>query len=158
MGVSTDGILFFGYCWNNEGWPSSDEDEIIEEPEPSPEEVYLVRKGLWHPLPHRKAPSKEYDAWSNNLAVRRELEQQLPFELFTHCHHECPMWAMAIRGTKTTAWRGGPKEIDMSSLAVTYNVTSVDAQQKYDAILREACEVLGMKPGKLGWWLVSNWA
>ena len=68
------------------------------------------------------------------------------------------MWAMAIRGTKITAWRGSPQEIDMASLTVTYNVTSTEAQQEYDAVLREACQVLGMKPGKLGWWLVSNWS
>lgn len=118
MGTSTDGILFFGYVWQDDGWPGiPDEcDEPSPEPEASPEEAYLVRKGLWHPLPHKSAPSKEHDAWSKNLEVFRKLEAALPFELFTHCSSECPMWAMAIRGTKITAWRGSPKAVDPLSL------------------------------------------
>jgi hypothetical protein len=157
MGVSTDGILFFGYAWDNEGWPGviDENEEESSEPDASPEEAYLTRKGLWHPLPHKNGPSPEYTAWSENLAVLRQLEKNLPFETFTHCHSECPMWAMAIRGTKITAWRGSTKEVDPLALAMT---STAQLMAQHDAALREACQVLGMRPGKLGWWLVSNWS
>jgi len=139
MGQSTDAILFFGYCHDSEGWPNADEDAYdVEEPD-YPEEEYLRRKGLL----------SEDAAWEE----RRNKTEALPFEFFTHCHSECRMHAIAIRGTKVKAWRGYPQEIDPAMLQMTPEEIA-----KHEATLQEVCAVLEIKPTELRWWLVSDWS
>ena len=171
MGQSTDGILFFGYCWDEEGWPSqdrlsdtlhddSDDDVDIDdvddgdEPELGAEKEYLRRKSLWQPIEYPRPASKDaLTAWNQNHDKCRELEEQLPFEMVRHCCSEAPMYGLAIRGTVTTAWRGSPQEID-PSLFSQYSPSNAH----YDEVLKEVCEVLKLRPSKLGWWLVSDWS
>ena len=132
MSTSTDAILFFGMVWDEEGIPRG-KDDLEEDEDADPiiddidnlDRVYAHRKGL--------------DA------------SKLPFEFFTHCHREAPMLALAVKGTKTRAWRGFPKEINPSGM-VGQTLAFKEAE------LREVCKTLGLKPGKFGWWLVSDWS
>jgi len=61
-----------------------------------------------------------------------------------HCSYSAPMYYLAA--TEHTAWRGSGVEIK-----------NLDVLGLWDKRLEKACEVLGVKKPKIGWFLVSFW-
>lgn len=81
--------------------------------------------------------------------ARRE-DPNFPVDLVTHCHHEYPMYILAVSGTETTASRGYPQKIDglpeVSAAQIDRLRAFADAHD-----LGDYCE------GEPGWYLCSMW-
>lgn len=89
MGISSDGIFFYGLLWKDEDvepWksPTPDELEKSKYGEPDGEELYEVRSG-------------------NN-------PENSPVEMGIHCSFNCSMHYLAVKESHVTAWRGYPKQ------------------------------------------------
>ena len=167
MGVSTNGILFYGYCWQDEDVKLFRDEEGRDWP------GYLAikrgHKDPWDALPKRlhdrsaseyvhdydqrwrlidtwKAEHRaELDAWHS---LQNAIEQEFGVELGRHCSGEYPMPFLAAK--KYTARRGHPVPVDVADLAVDPEWTG-----KLDRWLSE----MGVeKPHpEPRWWLVSYW-
>lgn len=128
MGVSTDGLLWYGVDLGN------DEDEFNEK----------IRRIIYGP----DEEDDDYDDGNNELyGDGREwmTEHGLTgVEFVTHCSNDYEMFGLAVAGTLTTARRGYPVSIDA--------LPTPD-----DTNLRAALEVLGLEPGRVGWLLASYW-
>ena len=140
MSVSTDAILFFGYCWDEENFPFEDvdeEDETGEEPD-----MTLARHQGFDLVPPDHENYKS-DDWGNYFAAKRKFLQEMPVIVVCHCHNDCPMYGIALRESVTKAHRGDPKRLFFP----TPNAVHV-----FGPIL----EKLGVEqPGIASWWLVS---
>lgn len=167
MGQSTDAILFYGYCWDDEIelFPGDDEDDDPDEWQ----KIVLRKRGVanpWDAYPEnminaiadyhaRRKAGEEWvaenraaiDAW---YASQKAVESEYGIEVNTHCSGECSMPYVAITGSILTANRGYPKEVDPERLA---------AGADWDAKLDRFVSDLGIdKPhDKPRWWLVSDW-
>lgn len=138
MGTSTDAILFYGYCWDEETdrpWTIGREDED-DHPDEDWMDRYARAKGLI---------VDDRTDWSK----MRELALASGCEVSTHCSHECPMPLVAVTASLIRSWRGHMNEV--KSLAV---------DPAWDRLLAEFCEVLGIRTEGLraAWWLVSDWS
>jgi hypothetical protein len=142
MGQSTDAILFWGFHADEGEW-----DEFIgdEEGDSNWEAAYAAKKG-------EPAPAVEYDTEENKAlhSAHWEREHKLiaaePCEVDSHCSGDCPMPFVCVKASKTTAWRGDPKEI--ASLAVG---------PTWESELRGFCALMGIPWQEPKWWLASDW-
>jgi len=166
MGVSTDGILFYGFCWGDkhdldeagEGWVS----------------VIHKRRGLPDPFANRerfreKKPGEDYwaydkaqraalDAWfkANDAAVKSHLRdneairEEFGCDIGGHCSGEYSMPYVYIVDSMVVAGRGYPKDVSGKSLG---------EKPEWDALLAKFMDELGIeRPHPLPrWWLVSYW-
>lgn len=167
MGQSTDAILFFGFCWDEETrypWNIGKDYEEQDDEEDEWETRYARLKGLPEPAP---IPDKGIDPRTGRYIEnytpeeqaivdrrkaywdeKRKLTETVTVEVDTHCSGECPMPFVAIKASKTRAWRGTPMEI-----------TSLEVNPEWEADLRAFCELMGIdvKDQTPKWWLVSDW-
>jgi hypothetical protein len=154
MGQSTDAILFYGYCWDEEGaelWPEGEEGER-EEPDArlarlsgveAPDDAYPPDTDRSADAERtRKAFSKYWDAC-------REVDERCGVEVDHHCSGDCPIPYVAVKASKTTANRGYPKTI-----------MGLDVGCDWDKMLADYCGLMGITPPqeKPEWWLVSMWS
>lgn len=134
MGVATNGVLFYGYCWDEETdmpWTIGDEDPPEESEDWEQRYVLAICNG--------KAPK--------DFKERHKLLQKTPCIVDIHCAGTCPMPMVAVRASMITTHRGDMKE-----------VKSLDVGKTWDADLATFCELMGIKPnGKPRWWLVAYW-
>ncbi len=138
MGTSTDAILFYGYCWDEE----SDKPWLIglDGEDDYPDEDWIDRyirvKGL--------AVDDRVD-WSK----MHELALGSGCQVSTHCSHDCPMPFVAVTASVTKSHRGHMRE-----------VKSIAVDPAWRRMLTEFCGTLGIKTDKLraAWWLVSDWS
>ena len=155
MGTSSDGILFYGLCWDEEcfkPWANRDEngDELEDDAEGFVDKLCRVMGGPERPawdgekhIPDLKEYWKERDAF---------LARHFEFEVVevVHCSFDYLMYGMAIKKTKIRASRGYPEKVMLEPV-----------QFGFIASLRTACEALGIDfdaeegKGRLGWWLTS---
>lgn len=156
MSTSTDAILFYGYCWD-------DEVQLLPENEDDWVSVVLKKRGYSDPwddfvedmsLPYvqRRAANdawlearrQDIDAW---CVRKRAVQEEFRVDLHRHCHAECPMPYVAA--FRLLAQRGCPVEV--VSLAV-----NDEWNERLDRFLTE----LGWsKPHPAPrWWLVSCWS
>ena len=178
MGVSTDAILFYGYCWDEEDlrnpWEAdrenADEDESEESEDDDWEARYARAKGCLPPetpYPERQVTptrANNYDSTPKDYSAaekaiikqhttyweeKRKIVEKSPCLVDRHCSASCPMAYVAVKASVTTCNRGFPKEI-----------TSLDVAPTWNAKLAEFCETLGIKTKgmKAAWWLVSDWS
>jgi hypothetical protein len=173
MSTSTDAILFYGYCWEEETsrpWNiGRDDDEDGEDTDDYWEERYARTKGCLPPsdkFPDREvAPTRE-NGWSSTpkdyspaeqtiidqhrayWEARREIVEAAPCVVDTHCSGECPMPYVAVAASRTISNRGYMSEITSLAVDPTWN----------DA-LAEFCAAMSIKTDgmKAAWWLVSDW-
>ena len=175
MGVSTNAILFYGYCWSEEDVElfrnpefGGDDDEGLKEGD-SPEwtERVLLKRGEknpWNNLPaefaalpyqeKRKAQEKwiadhraELDAWS---AKKDAVEKEFDIVVSSHCSGDYSMPYLAANGSSVIACRGYPEEVDLATLKV-----DPEWNAKLDKFIAEfGIEKPHEKPT---WWLVSYW-
>jgi len=128
MGQSTNAILVFGFEIDGEG----EKPEFLGEHEDL-EEYIVVKAG-------KKDAS--YDEW-------RELEKACPADLVRHCSCDYPMYILAVRGSKTTAFRGYPEKITIESMVI---------EPEKVAALKEWCEANNVEYKEPGWLLCSMWS
>lgn len=151
MGRSTNAILFYGYCWDDENrypWDDGVEEDwedrlatrLGASPEPSAEYPHDQDKS-----PEAEQVRKEYSAvW----AARRTKVGSVNVAMSSHCSGECPMPFIHVKDGILTALRGYPEQ-----------VTSLAIKPEWDAQLGDFCRLMGITPpqDKPRWWLVSDW-
>jgi hypothetical protein len=142
MGVSTDAVLFYGYCWDEEGvdifnGALADDTDW--------EDVVLNRRGVANPW--AGANRDLLDAWYVAQAAVRE---EFGVEVGTHCSGECPMPYLTPAGSARRSYRGHPQAIDPASLTA-----DPEWAAKLDRFLAEF-GIERPQPAP-GWWLVSYW-
>jgi hypothetical protein len=127
MGISSDGLFFYGMCWADEDRPWK---------EPSDEELAKM-KAL-------KSYSDEND-WETLYEVRSgKKSEKCPVELGIHCSFEYGMPLLAVKETLVNASRGSPEK-----------AKTVLVKPEWDDQLREFCEIMGVKWQKPTWWVTS---
>ncbi len=128
MGMSTNGLLWFGYC--------ADDDEAWC-PEADDESAAAAKL------------SAVDDEWRDDVeGTANQLLKPFGCEMVAHCSSEYPMYGIAITGTATTAWRGHPKPVTPTE---TPDPSWADQ-------LRKAAEAIGWpltEDPKPQWWLAS---
>lgn len=156
MGQSTDGILFYGYCWDEEGvelWEGGEKNEDGDDEDA--EERYARLSGVKPPA----APYPERNDGSMGAVVvraefnaywdkKREINKAAGVEVDHHCSDEYPIPYVAVSASKVMARRGYPESI-----------AGLTVGADWDAKLAAYCALMGITPPqeKPGWWLVSMW-
>lgn len=133
MGVSTDGILVFGFEIGEEG----DEPDFLAEHNGDFEEFLHSVSGL----PRWGEPGHSFAAF-------REFEKGFPIELVSHCSYEYPMYILAVNGTKKKASRGYPEVISPEELIIS--------DEKIEAF-KKFCDDYGIEWQEPKWLLCSMW-
>jgi len=169
MGVSTDAILFYGYCWDAEDtpnpWKIEDDNEdddwetcyarakgCLPPTTPYPERtVQPTRENGYNSTPKdysnaEKKIIKEHTAY---WEAKRKIVEASPCLVDRHCSASCPMGYVAVRVSVTCSNRGFPHEI-----------TSLAVDPAWKDQLVEFCATLSIKTKgmKAAWWLVSDWS
>lgn len=172
MGVSTDAILFYGYCWHEEGASiygergESDADDDDDGDRYWPERV-LANRGVKNPyddFPKEIEAIRNYDekrrkgdewfaanrpsldAW---YKAKRDVEIEFGCSIGQHCSGDYPMPYVFVNASITRAARGYPKEI-----------TSLSVGDDWNEKLAKFVAELGIVPPEgqePKWWLVSYW-
>ena len=127
MGISSDGIFFYGMCWNDEDKPWK---------EPTDEELSAMKK--------IKSYVDEND-WETLYQVRSGIKvEKSPVELDIHCSFEYSMPLLAVKETLVSASRGCPEK-----------VKTVLVKPEWDDQLRDFCKIMGIKWQQPAWWVTS---
>jgi hypothetical protein len=161
VGQSTNAILFYGYCWDEENVELFDRQEGDESDWPK---LVLRKRGVKNPWDDY--PEQEYAkmSWSDREAAsdrwreehlanldawheaQKAVEEEFGVVVDSHCSGDCPM--PYISAFRLVAHRGYPKE-----------VFDLDVKLDWDRNLRKFIEEFGITPpqDKPRWWLVSDW-
>ena len=153
MGISTDAILFYGYCWDEETNLFGEGEERYQEWE----HIILKKRGFsspWDSYPVKDAAIKkwkednktatdEWNRWKNNLK-----EEFGGVDIYHHCSAEYTI--PYITASRIEAHRGYPKEITPHLLGRIVG---------WDDSLDKFLDALDIpKPHSVPkWWLVSYW-
>jgi hypothetical protein len=138
MGVSTDGILFYGISISPEDvdipWKDDEEPEIF----------YAKKKGLLEPTSEfSENTENEYrEYWSKRDFINKSSK----CKVITHCSYDYPMYGICISKSYTSASRGYPEEIK-----------SLKIEPDWNELLRMYCEVMEIKFEQPKWILCSLW-
>ena len=152
MGVSTDGIVCYGICLDEDQelpWEECYDD--IEE--------WWIREILGYENPFEiydedgeyidgiKPPKEKFGQYYDAYFAFKK-DNPLPVKLVQHCSDEYPMYILALPRTVTRASRGYPEPISTSPML------SQDC-----AMLVNFCDRHGIDIAekRLGWWLASYW-
>lgn len=137
MGVSTDGILFYGFDLGEPGQSMADPDAEWESYDW--EDYYLEKKGVV------REENEDSDSW---FARKDLVLETCGCSLGHHCCDEYIMLFVAARDF--SASRGYPAPIAKSDLILPSDV---------DEKLKDFCEVMGIefKQDQVGWYLASYW-
>lgn len=155
MGVSTNGILFYGidlgedFEYDREALPFTDEQYgVWEEDGKEWEDLWAALHGVFGPSVEYGEENKEvfHAYWDK----KGELEKTSPCEVDLHCSYEYPIYYVALRGANFTAYRGSPEEV---SLDFPDGMTKEEA----DAKIKEFCEKMGLPYSQPKWYLASLW-
>jgi len=125
MGISSDGMLFYGFEIDHE-----DAGSYVEDPDDTDSDwgdLIIEKMGA-------TLPSGVYaTGW---------LRDELGIEVHGHCSYEYYSPVFCIAGTLKRAWRGSPLDIDPAELSV---------QPDWDAKLAKVAEILGLDKGPPCW-------
>lgn len=111
MGVSTDGLIFFGWVFD-EGhefpWDEYDEEDWWrkEQGYKPPFEIYNAEGEYLNGRPPQSKIREYHDHRNDWLKAN-----PLPFEMENYCSGESPMWAITVPGVGMSARRGYPEVI-----------------------------------------------
>lgn len=132
MGVSSDGILVFGFVVDDEGdapvFMFDDEGEQIYDEF----DDFLIDRELGLAGEDRKVVQDALKAY--------------PLAMTIYCSYEYPCYILAIRGTETNVSRGSTKEIDPKEMVIP--------QEKID-FLKNFCEKYDIDYEEPKWLLAS---
>ena len=144
MGISSDGIIFFGYCFEEEiAWVGDEEPAAWADD--GWESLYAAVRGV-HP------PEEEYSEENKALhhaywEKKSEICKESSCEIDLHCSYDYGMHYICIRSTNKTASRGYPEKLDPKTFEIN---------PEWKAQLDEFCKLVGIKPeGEPSWWLTS---
>lgn len=146
MEQSTNAILFYGYCWEEEmeyPWDDSEADE--QDNETDWEERYAIAKGLG-PYPLDKSDKEKRAYWD----AQKKLVEISGCVVGSHCHHDASMPYVAIKASEVEAHRGYPEGVNDNHLTINAG---------WKTQLDTFCAVMGITTpqDKPRWWLVSYW-
>lgn len=172
MGQSTDAILFYGYCWDDEAelWDRGRYDEWPV--------VVAKRRGITSPwdfyrdsgveAEHRALPyasqDAAYESWSAEVgfeamltewkAALNAIKAEHPnVSVGSHCSCDCPMPYISITDTEQTAWSGSPVTFDPRMMTLKEDNTN---WRGYLAMFVEALDIDVSDAQGPDWFLVSN--
>ena len=158
MSVSTDGIIFYGWLFE-EGhefpWDLPDDGDFDGDMEKWWRSVngYKPLFELYTDDGYaggKKPIQMKIDQYYSHQHEWEEANP-LPFELVDYCSDECPIYALAVKGTVLTANRGYPKPFSPYNLSDTFTALQV-------AYLETFCKKYGIElKGEPQWWLASYW-
>ena len=162
MGVSTNGIVFYGFLINE------DEDEAFEQFAPlfnritgrsdeDADEDADEDEGVYVDVDVDEIVAKLYgwDGENPQYCFEWENEHPSPITIGMHCSHEYPMYYVAIKASEVTAYRGHPK-----SLNEVLSIQPKLGEPTWNDLLCDFCERAGITPppsDKFGWFVVSMW-
>lgn len=149
MGISSDGQLNYGICFEEEfefPWGEDVKEwwkkiNGFKNPHPSP----FDETGNWK---DGKEDDAVYEVW---LSFEREWENNnpIPIEMKMHCSYDYPMYIMICPETGYYNSRGFPTEIPLHELNNFHT-------EKAQAIIKEFCKKYEIETDfKFGWWLTS---
>ena len=170
MGVSTNAILFFGFCWDDECDLLA---EFVKDDGDTPEwpDIVLRKRGVVNPwdsypnaemaaiLDYRQRSSAgsawveanraAIDAWDDAMHA---VQAEFGCGIGTHCSGDCSMPYVFVNDSAAMARRGCPEKIEQHQLKIDYT---------WHAMLDRFMTELGIdKPDGQdapAWWLVSYW-
>lgn len=184
MGVSTDAILFYGYCWDEEdvrnpweiGRESDDEDDASdtsdkeeEEDDDDWEKRYARLKGCLPPstpFPTRTVTPTRENGWSSTPKDYTAAEQEIIDQHTAHwrARREIADASPCLVATHCSAscpmaYVAVKASVTCSSRGNPHEIASLIVDPSWRDQLAEFCEVLGIKTSgmKAAWWLVSDW-
>lgn len=149
MSTSTDAILFYGYCWNEEGAPYDDNIGPILAMDDHLDDVLCAKLGG----PERPVWDDNRKAYSDALGVYWPARDAFliaalgaKVEIVHHCSDGCTLYGLAIKVMR--AHRGYSVEVD--------DLTPPDGAEA----LAKVADILNIDitGQRLGWWLVSWWS
>ena len=163
MGVSTDGILFYGFCWDEEkellpdgedGRNQSEWQSIIlaKRGVPDPWEAYPACDGLEYAEKRRIQNAWVQDndaAIKARWAAKATINDEFGCDIGRHCSDGCSMPYVYAMESRVVASRGCPENVTTDSPCVG----------EWDALLAKFMTELGIeRPHPLPrWWLASYW-
>lgn len=172
MGQSTNAVLFYGYCWDeetSEPWNIGKDDEEEKDSTDDDEDWetrYANLKGLKEPAeayPERHAtpffstprnwtPEEQVivDKYSAYWDAKTDLAESSGCEVDLHCHGDAPMPYVCIKKSQITTYRGDMTVITQDTLKVEHD---------WDQQLVAFCDLMGIdvKDKKPAWYMVSYW-
>ncbi len=136
MSTSTDAYLFYGVMLDE------DTDFLNEENDWDWERLYMIKLGIKEP--DYTNDNKNYVIWRDK---KNKIIKELGIDVVSHCSGDYPMYAVIIKETYKTAWRGSPVQIH-----------SLDYSVHWAKKINKFCEFMGIEiNSKIGWWLCSYW-
>lgn len=156
MGVSTDAILFWGFCWDDEDkqpWDKNGEQTNDYEKRcaaamgvKTPEMPYPEYEN--DHSPKAESARRAYSKYWNQC---RKALKASGCKIIYHCSDECTMYGIAIEASVITARRGYPEHVESLAIGAV--------KQEWHSILFNFCEKMDVDVKKLEprRWLVSYW-
>ena len=161
MGVSTNAVMFYGYCWDEEKELLAGEWEehvLRSRGHVNPWDAYNAtgidairdyrerdRKGKEWCDVHRA----ELDQWYD---LKKAVKAELGCDIGRHCSGSCPMPYVFIGSSEKTVYRGRPWAFDPVEL-----VTEDQWSARLDAFLAATGIEKPEGQERPQWWLVSYW-
>ena len=138
MGVSTNGILFYGFSLDEEDescWHTEDEDDW--------EDVYASTQGVIRPTADYEDNKEVYSTyWRDVWAKAKEAKCEIGY----HCSGEFPIPYVALSVSHKVAGRGDAVRIE-----------NLEIQEDWRETLLTFCEVMKIPWQEPAWYLVSYW-
>lgn len=158
MGTSTDGILLYGFLWEDPEYDGKDypwadwgeENSKYDEPEEWLAEILGVP-----PLSNTPTEKERETYYLQCLTVLAETK----LGMVRHCSSDYPMYAIVIRESVQIAWRGFGTPITSLEIKPEWNENLLRVGKNANKPLEIYSEATDKKNimYKIGWWLVSNW-
>lgn len=136
MGQSTDAILCWGIHIDEYGVPWEDKAEELGQDDPYSDEAIACVIA---------------DQKLSRGGVVKTLKDH-HIELVTHCHHEGPMYILALEGTVKTAHRGYPQTINFEALSQIFDAKMLLKFQ--EAVVKLG---LGIDDNTKGRWILCSY-
>lgn len=180
MGESTDAILFYGYCWDDETdrpWEigsennSPDDDDADEDDKTDKDwkDRYARTKGCLPPstaFPGRMVTPTRENGWSSTPKDYSAEEQSIidQHTAYWAAKRELVDAAVCCIDTHCSGECPMPFVAMKASQTTSWRghmmeITSLAVDPSWDAELAAFCATMGIKTDgkKVAWWLVSNW-
>ena len=139
MGQSTDGILCYGFCLDEDAeypWTVDEESMDFED--------YLATLGG---LSEPETSNYEDRSWKTYWRRKEANAESIGVDLVCHCSDECPMYILAAHDSVKVANRGTPEELGQT--------LHIGMHWKED--LYQFCQKAGVEFKEPQWILCSMW-
>ncbi len=153
MGVSTDGILFYGIPYG-EGYDDElkapwwhgceDEEPDSESHYEDPEDYYAYKMGVEPPTEEYSEEPSIREKFLKYWKAQRAIYEKSGCDIIYYCSDQCTMFAVGIEKSIKCAHRGDALEIE-----------NLDVQPEWDGLLKHFCEIMEVPYKQPKWLLVS---